>query len=44
MYRMCKLHPRGEFKDYIERECEERGNVDMDKVDANSEYDIWLVS
>lgn len=44
MYGMCKFHPRGEFKEYIVRECEERGNVDMDKVDANADYDIWLVS
>ena len=44
MYGMCKIHPRGEFKDYIVQECNERGNVDMDKVDANSDYDIWLVS
>ena len=41
MYGMCKFHPRGEFKEYIVKECEERGNVDMDKVDANADYDIW---
>ena len=44
MYHSCKIHPRGEFKDFISRECEERGNVDMDKVDTNNEYDIWLIS
>ena len=44
MYGSCKIHPRGEFKDFISQECSERGNVDMDKVDANSDYDIWLIS
>ena len=44
MYNSCKIHPRGLFKDYIVRECTERGNVDMNKVDANSDYDIWLIS
>ena len=44
MYGICKLKPRGEFKEFVVRECEERGNIDMDKVDANSDYDIWLIS
>lgn len=44
MYRSCKIHPRGEFKDFIARECLERGNIDMDKVDANDTYDVWLIS
>lgn len=44
MYKMCKIHPRGEFKEFLYNECTERGNVDMNKVDANSEYDIWLIS
>lgn len=43
MYGMCKIHPRGEFKEYVVQECVERGNVDMNKVDANSDYDIWLI-
>lgn len=44
MYRSCKIHPRGEFKEFIARECAERGNVDMDKTDANTDYDVWLIS
>ncbi len=41
MYNNCKLHPRGEFKEFIMQECAERGNIDMSKVDATSDYDIW---
>lgn len=43
MYNSCKIHPRGEFKEYIIRECGERGNIDMNKVNANNEYDTWLI-
>lgn len=44
MYNTCKLKPRGEFKEYISRECAERGNIDMSNVDATNTYDVWLIS
>ena len=44
MYGSCKIRPRGEFKEFISAECAERGNVDMYIVDANSSYDVWLIS
>lgn len=43
MYRSCKIHPRGEFKNFISRECAERGNINMKKVETNSHYDTWLI-
>lgn len=44
MYSMCKIHPRGEFKDYVVRECNERGNITVDKIDSNSDFDTWIVN
>lgn len=43
MYGMCKIHPRGEIKDYIVRECSERGNINVNFVDGNINYDIWKI-
>lgn len=42
-YGKCKIHPRGELKTYISRECEERGNITCDLIDANRMYDVYAI-
>ena len=42
--RLCEVNMYRSCKDFIARECLERGNIDMDKVDANDTYDVWLIS
>lgn len=39
----CKVQVYGRFKDYIVRECKERGNIICDLVESTDDYDIFVV-
>ena len=42
-YSRCKLRPKGEIKDYIINEINERGNVDVTEIDANGLFITYLL-
>lgn len=39
----CRLQLHGEVKEYIAKECAERGNINATLVDENSDYDTYLI-
>ena len=40
-YGRCQIRPAGILKEYIIRECEERGNFVMDYIESRETYDIY---
>ncbi len=42
-YGRLKLILHGDFKDYVSNEAANRGNVEFEYVESESEYDVWQV-
>lgn len=42
-YGRCKFKPRGELKDYIVNEMNDRGNLNVIKTDSNGLYVTFLI-
>lgn len=42
-FNRCQIHPKGEILNYIERECEERGNIICELIEHRQDYDIYKI-
>lgn len=40
-YKRCQIRPKGEIKDYIVQECNERGNLNVSFYEQGNGYDIY---
>lgn len=48
LYGRCQIHPLGEFKNYIKRECTERGNINCNyywnvELAEGINYDVYCI-
>lgn len=43
MYAKCKIKLKGEIKDFVKRECKDRGNIIIKFVESTDDYDVYMI-
>jgi hypothetical protein len=42
-YGRCQINPRGEIKDYVIQETKYRGNIEIEYVESEKDYDVFAI-
>lgn len=42
-YGKCNVHLTGEFLVFVKNECKERGNIIVEYMESDEDYDVYLV-